>query len=125
MRKTHTSRVLLRLFFAALVCVLVPSAAFAHAVLESSTPADHSVVHGPSISIVLRYNSRVDARRSTLAIMNAGPSHAKAQLTMEPQKSPSELRAHAHLAPGKYEILWQALATDGHLTRGVVTFTVQ
>jgi len=125
MKSRCLSKPLLRFLFAAFVCVLIPSAAFAHALLESSTPADHSVVHGPNVSIVLRYNSRVDARRSMLTIVNAGPGNAKAKLTMEPQKSPNELRAYAQLKPGKYEILWQALATDGHLTRGVVTFTVQ
>lgn len=125
MRNVRFSRNLLRFVLAALVCTLVPSAAFAHAVLERSTPADHSVVHGPDVNIVLHYNSRVDAKRSTLAVVNVGPQRAKANIEVEPQKSPNELCAHAHLSPGKYEILWQALATDGHLTRGVVTFTVQ
>ena len=125
MRNALKSRMLLRILFATLVCTLIPSAAFAHAVLESSTPANGSTVHGPDVNIVLHYNSRVDGMRSSLGIVNAGPHRSKAAITMEPQRSPNELRAHAHLSPGKYEILWQALATDGHITRGIVNFTVQ
>jgi len=29
------------------------------------------------------------------------------------------------LAPGKYTLRWQALAVDGHITRGEVPFTVE
>jgi methionine-rich copper-binding protein CopC len=29
------------------------------------------------------------------------------------------------LQPGEYKLIWQVLATDGHITRGVIAFQVK
>lgn len=104
--------------------LLVPRLALAHAHLESSTPAANATVQGPNITIELRFNSRVDGQRSTLGLEVAGGS-AKANLVRDAQHSESTLNAHATLQPGHYIIQWQALAPDGHITRGEIPFTVQ
>ena len=116
-----------RLFPAALVgCALLfmPRLALAHAHLESSTPAANATVQGPNIAIELRFNSRVDGQRSSLGIVVAGGSD-KANIVHDAQRSESTLNAHARLQPGHYVIQWQALAPDGHITRGEIPFTVQ
>ena len=108
----------------AIVLVMVPRIARAHAALMGSNPAANSTVHGPDVPITLKFNSRVDGARSTLALVGAsGPTLA---LAVEKQTAPNTLSAHAsRLEPGKYSIRWQALATDGHITRGEVPFTVE
>lgn len=105
------------------VLLLVPRLALAHAVLVSSAPAADAVVHGPRVSFDLRYNSRLDARRSTIRLVSAD---GKMQL-LDPDShsTPTSLHAHATLNPGHYRLLWQALSTDGHITRGEIPFTVQ
>jgi copper resistance protein C len=108
-----------------LACALIPMAAFAHAVLVASSPADHATLHGPDINIVLHYNSRVDGVRSEVMLADMSAHGAVQKLKLDPQKAPNDLSGHAHLKPGAYEIRWQALATDGHITRGVVPFTVK
>jgi copper resistance protein C len=116
-----------RLFLASLVAfafLFVPRLALAHAHLESSTPAANATVQGPNVAIELRFNSRVDGQRSTLGIEIAGGS-GKASLVHDSQRSENTLNAHATLRPGHYVIQWQALATDGHITRGEIPFTVQ
>src|SRR5271154_5476339 len=106
------------------VCLFACShLAFAHAVLVSSTPKIHGTVHGPGIDIDLKYNSRVDGTRSSLSVVL--PSGAVQPLSLSKQETPNELAAHAQLAPGKYTLRWQALAVDGHITRGEVPFTVE
>jgi hypothetical protein len=46
-------------------------------------------------------------------------------LQIERSAKPSELNAVAQdLANGKYQIHWQVLASDGHITRGDITFTI-
>ena len=97
--------------------------AFAHAVLISSTPKVHGSVHGPSIDVDLKFNSRVDGARSSLSLVM--PSGAVQSLALQKQGAPNELGAHAQLGPGKYTLRWTALATDGHITRGEVPFTVE
>src|SRR5271157_3961949 len=96
----------------------------AHAILLSSTPASKSVVDGPDLTVSLKYNSRIDAKRSRLILVS--PSGEEQTLVMSTQ-SPSEvLEAPAKgLKSGAYILRWQVLAVDGHITRGEVPFNVR
>jgi methionine-rich copper-binding protein CopC len=102
---------------------MLPSAAFAHAHLLSSTPAANATVHGGDVAFELRFNSRVDGHRSVLTLVT-GDGHAQA-LTMGNQSAETNLNAHATLTPGSYTLRWQALSTDGHITRGEIPFSVR
>jgi copper resistance protein C len=106
------------------LALLVPRLAFAHAHLLSSTPAAGATVHAGSIAIELRFNSRVDGQHSMLGIEIAGGG-GEAAIIHDSQHGDSTLNAHADLKPGQYVIRWQALSTDGHITRGEIPFTVQ
>ncbi len=87
--------------------------AAAHAILVDSSPAPYAHLPAGSVAMVLRYNSRIDAARSKLT-----------RLTTDDAGKPDMLHATVNLAPGEYTIKWQVLATDGHITRGSVPFTV-
>jgi|ERR1700733_4851340 methionine-rich copper-binding protein CopC len=107
-----------------MICLFVASQlAFAHAILVSSTPKIHGTVHGPSVDVDLKFNSRVDGAHSSLSLVM--PDGGAQSLTLEMQGAPNELNAHTQLTPGKYTLRWRALATDGHITRGEVPFTVE
>jgi hypothetical protein len=123
MNSVHAKR-LLPPFLVVCALLLMPRLALAHAHLESSTPAANATVPAGNVAIELRFNSRVDGQRSTLGIEVAGGS-GQANLVPEAQRSANTLNAHANLRPGKYVIQWQALAPDGHITRGEIPFTVQ
>lgn len=98
-------------------------AMFAHAILVHSSPPDGAVVHRHQVNIALDYDSRIETRRSTLNLTDTAGKPVVLQ--MEHSVKPSELKAVAHgLANGKYQIHWQVLASDGHITRGEVSFTV-
>jgi copper resistance protein C len=109
-----------------LVCLIalfgLSQLAFAHAHLLSSTPQADSAVHGPAIAIDLKFNSRVDGSRSHLDLVL--PDGKVESLTIG-APSDAELAAQTRLAPGKYTIRWQALSTDGHITRGEIPFSVR
>jgi methionine-rich copper-binding protein CopC len=95
-----------------------------HAVLKSSSPAADSTVAGPDIPVMLQFNSRVDAARSKLQLLY--PDNTVSDLVLEKQSSPDTLSARATgLKSGAYKIQWQVLAPDGHITRGIVPFTVK
>lgn len=107
----------------AMVLLAGSPAAFAHAMLVHSTPANQAVVHSHQVDIALDYDSRIDSRRCTVKLTDA--SGKPVALQMEPSAKASELNAVAHgLANGTYQIHWQVLASDGHITRGDVSFTV-
>jgi copper resistance protein C len=108
----------------AVLCLFTTSQlAFAHAVLVSSTPAASSTMRGPGVAIDLKFNSRVDGTRSRLLLVM--PNGATQGLTLLKQDAPEELVARAELGPGSYTIRWQAVAADGHISRGEIPFTVK
>jgi len=95
-----------------------------HAVLKSSSPAANETVTGPDVPIILKFNVRIDAARSKVQLLH--PDKSTTDLPQEEQTSPDTLNLKATgLTPGSYRIEWQVLAPDGHITRGVVPFTVK
>jgi|ERR1700691_3470749 methionine-rich copper-binding protein CopC len=107
----------------ACVALLLPRIALAHAHLLSSTPEANATVHGPGVAIELRFNSRVDGRHSVLSLVTH--DGGTAPLGVDKQSAENNLNAHANLKPGAYTLHWQALSTDGHITRGEIPFTVR
>src|SRR5208283_2871713 len=96
----------------------------AHAVLLSSTPAANSVVSGPDLTVSLKYNSRIDVKRSRLILVD--PGGAEQTLVIASQSPSDVLEAPAKgLKSGAYILRWQVLAVDGHITRGEIPFSVR
>jgi methionine-rich copper-binding protein CopC len=95
-----------------------------HAILKESTPAANSTVAGPELSVTLKYNVRVDSARSKIQL--SCPDQSVIELPIEKQESPDTLSSKATgLKPGGYKLQWQVLAPDGHITRGVIPFSVK
>jgi len=108
--------------------------AAAHAILVGSQPKEASEVVGPDVSVSLEFNSRIDASRSSLQLARAesgAPALAPVsagvqQLALTASAEPNKLEATASgLAPGAYQLRWQVLSVDGHVSRGNVNFKVR
>jgi methionine-rich copper-binding protein CopC len=111
------------ILLAALAVSFAVSPAHAHAVLLESTPALKSSVTGPNVPIKLRFNVRIDALRSRLTLIH--PDGSAQALEISKQTPADTLSAEATgLAAGAYRLRWQVLASDGHITRGEIPFTV-
>jgi methionine-rich copper-binding protein CopC len=96
----------------------------AHAILLSATPAQKAVMHGSEISIKLRFNSRIDGKRSRLLLISS--DGAQRTLPIGDQPSPDTVTSRATgLRTDSYVIRWLVLANDGHVTRGELLFRVQ
>jgi methionine-rich copper-binding protein CopC len=106
------------------LCLLLPHAALAHAVLVRSTPAAHAAVKPGDLPITLTYNSRIDASRSSLVLV--GADGKRQPLAAEKQAGANVLSTKATgLKAGSYTVEWQVLSTDGHITRGKIDFRVE
>ena len=111
------------LFAALTVITSLPQTAFAHAILMESNPKANATVSGADVPIQLRFNVRVDGGRSRLHLV--APDGTEVKLDTVKQTKPDTLESHVSgLKPGAYKLQWQVLASDGHLSRGVVDFTV-
>jgi methionine-rich copper-binding protein CopC len=111
-----------------LVCLVAlagtASSAWAHAILVHATPAPHATVQGPELRVELKFNSRIDAKRSRVTIVM--PDKSTKVLANGESGSPDTLAARGQgFAPGEYRLKWQVLSADGHITRGEHPFTVQ
>ncbi|HKW34473.1 MAG TPA: copper resistance CopC family protein [Candidatus Acidoferrum sp.] len=112
------------LFVAAAASFLGTSSSLAHAVLLESSPALKSSVSGPDVPLKLRFNVRIDAARSRLTLVE--PDGSQQTLEIQGQEGPDTLSAQAKgLRAGVYRLRWQVLASDGHITRGEIPFTVK
>ena len=97
---------------------------WAHAVLMQSKPAVNSTVQGPDVPIWLRFNVRVDGKRSRLTLVAADGSTI--DVPAPKQTAPDTLESRVTgVKPGIYKLQWRALASDGHMSNGEVDFTVK
>jgi len=104
-----------------IVCV---REAFAHAILFEAIPERNSVISGPSLTVRLRFNVRIDASRSRLALMYPeGGLHILQVRSNEPADIVTA--QVANLSTGHYDLKWQVLASDGHITQGDIPFSVK
>ncbi len=86
-----------------------------------SVPALHGTVPAGPLDVSLHFNSRLDQARSRLVLRGQPVDQA---LALAPGGPADQLAAHITLPSGEYTLRWQVLATDGHLTRGDVPFSV-
>lgn len=115
---------MLKVISATLICMVLALTLSAHAVLLEATPAAHAFLKGPAVTVHLRFNSRVDAGRSSLSLVL--PNQTARVLAIGRQTSPDTLDAQAAGLPsGQYRLRWQVLAADGHITRGEIPFEVR
>ena len=109
---------------AVLIALVFVRQAFAHAILFEATPERNSVVSGPSLMVRLRFNVRIDASRSRIALLY--PDGALHTLEVRTHQPADIVAAQvANLSPGHYELRWQVLASDGHMTQGDIPFSVK
>lgn len=111
---------------AAATALLISILAFAsaHAIVVSARPAMNFTVAVGDLDIRVAYNSRIDAKRSRLAL--AAPDGIIAPIELEPDTPPGVLIGKARTAiAGHWTLRWQVLSIDRHITQGEIRFFVR
>lgn len=112
-------------YFLLFFCLLAgaPKVCKAHAILLKSIPELQATIKGPTVEITLRFNVRIDGRRSRIALL--APNGKVTTLVLDKNSAPAILQTKAvGLMPGKYKIEWNVLASDGHMSGGEIPFNV-
>ena len=111
--------------FAMVALAALVQPAFAHAHLQSSTPAADATV-APFATIVLHFSERIEIAFTGLALATAAGAAVATGPAALNASDPSAITVPVTgpLPAGKYEISWHALAVDGHKTSGSFDFTV-
>lgn len=120
-----TARRLLAIAAALVVGAIAAPTVLGHASLVSSTPADGARVSSSQAAVVaLVFDEDLDPTRSLFEVVPGGGGDALATGTTGADLSSMSVGGLA-LPPGSYEARWTAWTTsDGHMTRGIVSFQV-
>jgi copper transport protein len=111
---------------AALLALVIPSAASAHAYLIRTSPAASGVLNAAPRTVSLTYDEAVEPRFAIISVTNVdghqettGPVHRSAS---DPDTLVVPL--HPGLPEGWYLIYWRAISVDGHPVQGAFTYAV-
>jgi methionine-rich copper-binding protein CopC len=104
-------------------CLTGLPAAHAHAIILESAPGHEASLTSPK-RIVLRFNSRLEKRLCSVQLV--GPRQKTIALLRPDPDTPADTLAYPLplLDPGAYQARWKVMAADGHVTEGIVLFTV-
>lgn len=105
-----------------LLALAVASPVAADANLVASSPEDKAVVTTPPVRITLTFDEALDPTKSSFKLVRDGVTMGTGKVTTAGAKVMA--LDGLVLAPGGYEVRWTAGATDGHILRGTLTFTV-
>ena len=109
---------------ALLASLVVASSAFAHAHLNSSTPAADSTVSTPA-ELRLVFSEGVEAAFTQVEISQDGtPVALKNLATDGTDKKTLIVTPAAPLANGSYQVQWHAVSVDTHKSAGSYRFKV-
>jgi methionine-rich copper-binding protein CopC len=106
----------------ALSFIALSGAAFAHAKLRSSSPANNATVTVPPASLTLVFNKDV-----RLAMLNLATDSKQIPISVDPSAAakPAITVKLPPLRPGKYQVNWSALSpNDGHIVKGSFSFSI-
>ena len=102
-----------------------PVAAAAHAIILESEPAAGAALVEPPARIYLRFNSKLERRLSQVTLHGSdGRPMQLPVVASGHEKADRIVLPLGRLPSGAYRIRYKVLAVDGHITEGVLRFTV-
>ncbi|HZZ34821.1 MAG TPA: copper homeostasis periplasmic binding protein CopC [Caulobacteraceae bacterium] len=111
----------------AVAFALVAGAASAHPRLVSASPAPGGQVAGSPRQIRIKFNEAVFPKFSGVTIKSqAGAAVKTGKAGVDPRdRTQLVVPVTTRLAPGRYRLIWRAVASDTHRVQGQYDFTVK
>jgi methionine-rich copper-binding protein CopC len=102
------------------------SAAWAHATLQSASPAKDAEVTTAPREIILRFNEKLEAAFSSAKLIDSSGKEVSSEKAMLDAANPSVMKlAIPALASGAYKVEYVSVGHDGHRRAGSYVFTVK
>jgi copper resistance protein C len=95
----------------------------AHAIILESAPRHEESLASPK-RLVLRFNSRLE--KPLCSVQLVGPRQKTIALLRQDLGTAADTLSYTlpPLDPGAYQARWKVMAADGHVTEGIVLFTI-
>ena len=111
-----------RLATAAILALVFPSAAFAHANLQHAAPGYRERLQVAPKMVVLRFDQAVKVEPNAIEVRSRFGKLVSGSAKTSDRIARAPLR---RLARGAYTVRWHVLSEDGHVVSGVFTFGVR
>lgn len=99
---------------------------WAHAALQSATPAKGAEITGAPKEVTLHFNEKLEAAFSTGKVVDSTGKDVSTEKAALDGADPTVMKiALPSLAPGKYTVQFTAVGHDGHRRKGDYSFTVK
>jgi methionine-rich copper-binding protein CopC len=106
--------------------LMLAQLALAHAHPKHQTPAAGATVSGAPHEVSIEFDDGLEAAFSSIVVTDAqGKPVTDGNSTVDAGNKKLMKIALADLPPGTYTVVWTAVATDGHRTKGHYAFTVK
>jgi len=115
----------LALVVAAVVALVLPTVAWAHAALLRTSPEASVVLNTAPDLVALTYTESVEPRFAIVSVTDAGGRQRTSGRPRRSSVNPNMLEVPLErLAEGWYLVYWRVISVDGHPVRGAFTFAV-
>jgi len=108
----------------ALVALAGAPGAFAHAVLQESSPANDSVVRRSPPAVTLRFSEAVETAFGSIRIYDCGGARVDSGKISKPDQRSVSIRLDRQLPEGSYTVTWRVISADAHPVAGAFVFHV-
>src|SRR5688572_20607392 len=114
------------LIASAIVLVALAGApgAFAHAVLQESSPANDSVVRRSPPEVTLRFSEAVETAFGSIRIYNCSGQRVDSGKVTKPDQRSVSIAVDRRLPRGSYTVTWRVISADAHPVAGAFAFHV-
>lgn len=111
-----------KMIFMILLLMLIPTTAFAHTGLESSSPQDKEIITAPLKEIVLTFNTNLE-KLSTFTLVNEQGQEVDVNtIVVEGKLLKGSLTSP--LSNGDYTVNWKIVGEDGHVIERSFSFSI-
>jgi copper transport protein len=108
-----------------LAALTAAPSAFAHAILQESTPSNNSVVRTSPQTVSLRFNEAVETAFGSIRVYDCGGGRVDSGKIVRPSNDSVAVKVDRRLAQGTYTVTWRVISADSHPVAGAFVFNVK
>ncbi len=114
-----------KILLAVSLALIASTSAFAHAHLESSTPAADATLQTAPAEVAIVLSEEIEPKFSTIEVKDAhGTRVDKGDVHLAPDNAKRLIVSLKPLDPGSYKVDWKVTSVDTHKTHGSFGFKV-
>ena len=99
--------------------------AFAHAILQESTPENGAIVRRSPPAVALRFSEGVETAFGSIRVYDCGGTRVDSGKVERPNSRSVSIKLDRKLPAGTYTVTWRVISADAHPVAGAFVFHVQ